>query len=100
MSGIGFEPFLAYTEAIYQFKIYPSNLKLPSAVFLFFTPVPPRTSVCDEEQNQRPGDITSRGLETPLVPVPCPAKQGAHVFLEHGERRIGQPGLKERRLDK
>ena len=45
------------------------------------------------EQDQCPGDIAPRGLETPLVAVPRPAEQGAHVFLEHGERRVGQPGF-------
>ncbi len=51
------------------------------------------------EQDQCPGDIAPRGLETPLVAVPRPAEQGAHVFLEHGERRVGQPGLEACRLD-
>ena len=51
------------------------------------------------EQDQRPGHIAPRGLETPLVAVPRPAEQGAHVFLEHGERRVGQPGFEAGRLD-
>ena len=45
------------------------------------------------EQDQCPGDIAPRGLETPLVAVPRPAEQGAHVFLEHGERRVGRAGF-------
>ena len=60
----------------------------------------PECGDCATEQNQRPGHIAPRGLETPLVPVPCPTEQGAYVFLKHGERRIGQPGLETRRLDK
>ncbi len=51
------------------------------------------------EQDQRPGDVAPRGLETPLVAVPRPAEQGAHVFLEHGERRIGEPGFEAHGLD-
>ena len=51
------------------------------------------------EQDQCPGDIAPRGLETPLVAVPRPAEQGAHVFLEHGERRVGEPGFEARSLD-
>ena len=35
----------------------------------------------------------ARGLKPPLVAVPCSAEQGAHVFLEHGKRRVGQPGF-------
>ena len=68
------------------------------AVLSGFLGVPERGD-CATEQDQRPGDIAPRGLETPLVPVPCPAEQGAYVFLEHGERRVGQPGLEARRLD-
>ena len=52
------------------------------------------------EQDQRPGDIASRCLEAPLVAVPRPAEQGAHVFLEHGERRVGQPGFQAGRLNR
>ena len=51
------------------------------------------------EQDQRLGDIAPRGLETPLVAVPRPAEQGAHVFLEHGERRVGEPGFEAGGLD-
>ena len=46
------------------------------------------------EQDERPGDIASRGLKTSLAAVPRPAEQGAHVFLEHGERRVGQPDFR------
>ena len=46
------------------------------------------------EQQQRLGDVPPGGLEAPLVPVPRPAEQRAHVFLEHGEGRVGEPGLK------
>ena len=45
------------------------------------------------EQDQRLGDIAPRGLEASLVAVSRPAEQGAHVFLEHGERRVGEPGF-------
>jgi hypothetical protein len=31
--------------------------------------------------------------------VTCPAEQGAHVFLEHRERRVGQPGFQAGRLN-
>ena len=51
------------------------------------------------EQDQCPRDIASRGLETPLVAVPCATEQGAHVFLEHGERRVGEPGFEAHGLD-
>jgi hypothetical protein len=51
------------------------------------------------EQDQCPGDIAPRGLETSLIAVPCPAEQGAHVFLEHGERRVGEPGFEAHSLD-
>ena len=68
------------------------------AVLSGFLGVPERGD-CAAEQDQRPGDIAPRGLETPLVAVPGPAEQGAHVFLEHGERRIGQSGFEARRLD-
>jgi hypothetical protein len=44
-------------------------------------------------QDQRLGDITPRGLEAMLVPMPRRAEQGAHVFLEHRQRRIGQTGF-------
>ncbi len=46
------------------------------------------------EQQQRLGHVLPGGLETPFIPVPRPAEQRAHVFLEHRERHIGEPGLK------
>ena len=52
------------------------------------------------EQDQCPGDIAPRGLETPLAAVPRPAEQGAHIFLEHGECRVGQPGFQAGRLNR
>jgi hypothetical protein len=52
------------------------------------------------EQDQRPGNITPRRLEALLVPIPRPAEQGAHVFLEHRERRIGQAGFQACRLNR
>jgi hypothetical protein len=52
------------------------------------------------EQNQRSGDIAPCGLAAPLVAVPCAAEQGAHVFLEHGERRVGQPRFQAGRLNR
>ena len=45
------------------------------------------------EQEQRLGHVALGGLETPLVPVPGLGEQRAHVLLEHGERRIREPGL-------
>ena len=52
------------------------------------------------EQDQRLGDIAACGLETLLVAVPRSAEQGAHVFLEHRERRVGQPGFQAARLNR
>ena len=52
------------------------------------------------KQDQCPGYIASRCLETPLVAVPRPAEQGAHVFLEHGKRRVGQPCFQAGRLNR
>jgi hypothetical protein len=52
------------------------------------------------EQDQRLGHIAPRGLESSLVPVARPAEQAAHVFLEHGERRVGQPGFQAGRLNR
>ncbi|HTR78073.1 MAG TPA: hypothetical protein VMH39_08180, partial [Gemmatimonadaceae bacterium] len=52
------------------------------------------------EQDQGPGYIAPRRLITPLVAIPRPAEQGSHVFLEHGERRVGQPGFQAGRLNR
>ena len=46
------------------------------------------------EQQQRPGNVAPCRLETSFVPVLRPAEQRAYVFLEHGERRVGQSGSK------
>ena len=46
------------------------------------------------EQQQRLGHVLPGGLETSFIPVPRPAEQRAHVFLEHRERHVGEPGLK------
>ena len=46
------------------------------------------------EQNQRLGHVALGGLEAAVVPVLRPGEQRTHVFLEHGERRIREPGLK------
>jgi hypothetical protein len=51
------------------------------------------------EQDQRLSDIAACGLETLLVAVPRSAEQGAHVFLEHGERRVGKSGFQAARLN-
>jgi hypothetical protein len=49
------------------------------AVLSGFLGVPERGD-CATEQDQCPGDIAPRGLETPLVPVPCPAEQVPMYF--------------------
>ncbi|HEV2099796.1 MAG TPA: hypothetical protein VGR45_12840 [Stellaceae bacterium] len=51
------------------------------------------------EQNQRPGNIAPCRLETSFVAVLRSTEQGAYVFLEHGERGVGQPGSEARSLD-
>ena len=45
-------------------------------------------------------NIAACGLETLLVAVPRSAEQGAHVFLEHRERRVGQSGFQAARLNR
>ena len=45
------------------------------------------------------GDVAPGRLETLLVAVARPAEQRPHVFLEHGERCVRQPGFEARGLD-
>ena len=50
------------------------------------------------EQQQRPGDIAPRGLEASLLPVARLGEQRADIFVEHGERGVGDPSFEVRGL--